>query len=112
MDKDKILQMSRKENEGKESEWEQSVAYKAGKAARIAGLTICFLLALWDDFYLKTTIVSMASWIVFFAMEAVSSFIFYLNYRKTSKLVWFIISLICVIADIICLINLCVHRYG
>ena len=112
MDKEEILQMSRKENNGKESEWEKSVEYKAGKAARIVGLTICVLLVLLDEFYLNTRIVGMVSWIVFFSMEAASDLIYYLNYRKTSKLVWFTISLICDIADIVMLIILCVVRNG
>ena len=112
MDKEKILQMSRKENEGKESEWEKSVAYQAGKAARIIGLTICVLLVLLDDLYLHTRIVGMVLWIVFFSMEAASDLIYYLNDRKTSTLVWFAVSLICDIADIVMLIILCVARYG
>ena len=57
MDRDKILQMSRKENEGKEGEWEQSVEYRAGRAARIVGLIVCILLMLLDDLFLNTRIV-------------------------------------------------------
>lgn len=106
MDKDKILQMSRKENEGKGGEWEQSVEYKAGRAARIVGLTVCILLMLLDDLFLNTRIVGMVSRIMFFSIEAASNIVLYRNYRKKTKLIWAIVDITCAIGDLTMLIIL------
>ena len=112
MNKDDILRLSRKEFEGKDSEWEQSVANKASNAARTAGLILCVLLVLLDDLYLNSRVVGMVAWIVFFAMEAASDTILYLNYRKKSKLIWAIVDIVCFIGDLTALIILCVRLYG
>lgn len=106
MDRDKILQMSRKENEGKEGEWENSVASKASRAGKATGIVLCVVLVLLDDIILHTKIIGLASWIVFFAMEAASDLLLYLSYKKKSRLFLFIIDIICVIADLSMLIFL------
>lgn len=112
MNKDEILNMSRKENEGKESEWEKSVANKASSAATTAGLIISILLVLLDDLYLHSRVVGMVAWTVFFAMEAASNTILFLNYRKKSKLIWAIVDIVCAIGDLTALIILCGRLYG
>lgn len=112
MNKDEILNMSRKENEGKESEWEKSVANKASRAGKTAGIILTVLLVLLDDIYLHSRIVGMVAWIVFFTMEAASDIILYLNYQKKSKLIWSIVDIVCAIGDLTMLIILCVRLYG
>jgi len=112
MNKDEILNMSRKENEGKESEWEQSVANRASNAATTAGLIISILLMLLDDLYLHSRVVGMVARIVFFTMEAASNTILFLNYRKKSKLIWAIVGIVCAIGDLAMLIILCGRLYG
>ena len=106
MNKDEILNMSRKENEGKESEWERSVANKASRAGRATGIVFCVILVLLDDILLNTRIVGLASWIVFFSMEAASNLLLYRNYRKKSSLFLSVIDIFCVIADLTMLVIL------
>ena len=106
MDKEKILQMSRKENEGKESEWEKSVASKASRAGKATGIVLCVILVLLDEIFLNTRIIGLCSWIVFFGMEAESDLVLYLSYTKKSRLILFVIDIICVIADLTMLIIL------
>ena len=112
MNKDDILQLSRKEFEGKNSEWEQSVANKACSAGKTAGLIVSILLVLLDDIYLHSRVVGMVAWIVFFTMQAASDIILFVNYRKKSKLIWAIVDTVCAIADLTVLIILSVGLYG
>ena len=106
MDKEEVLRISRRENEGKDSEWEQSVASKASRVSKATGLALSVILVLLDDIFLHTRIVGMASWIMFFAMEAASDMVLYLSYKKKSKLIWSVIDIICVIGDLTALIIL------
>lgn len=106
MDKAEILQMSRKENKGKESEWENSIANRASRAGKAAGIILCVILVLLDDMVLHTKVIGLASWIVFFAMEAASDLILFLSYKKKSMLILFIIDIFCTIADLTMLILL------
>lgn len=106
MEKEEILRISRKENEGKDSEWEQSVASKASHTGKATGIALCVILVLLDDIFLQTKIIGLASWIVFFAMEAASDLVLYLSYRKKSKLILSIVDIFCAIGDLIVLIIL------
>ena len=106
MEREEILRKSRVENEGKESEWEKSVASKASRAGKATGIALCVILVLLDDIFLNTKIIGLASWIVFFAMEAASDLVLYLSYKKKSKLVLFIIDIFCTIGDLAMLIIL------
>ena len=106
MNKDKILQLSRDENKGKESEWERSVASRASRAGKATGIILCVILVLLDDIFLNTKIIGLCSWIVFFAMEAASDLVLYLSYKKKSRMLLFVIDMICVIGDLIMLVIL------
>ena len=106
MNKEEILQMSRKENKGRESEWENSIANRASRAGKATGIILCVILVLLDDIILHTKVIGLASWIVFFAMEAASNLILFLSYKKKSMLIWFLIDIFCTIADLTILILL------
>lgn len=96
MDKDQILQMSRKENEGQPDEWEQSVDSKAAGISKIVGLITCLLLVFVAAPLLENPQLGQGAWLVFFAMEGSSDLYQYLKTKKRSKLIWAILELFCV----------------
>ena len=96
MDKDKILQMSRAENEGMPDEWEQSVDAKAAGVSRVVGLVMCLLLVFVAAPLLDNPQLGQGAWLVFFAMEGSSDLYQYLKTRKRSKLLWAVLKLFCV----------------
>ena len=100
MDKEQILQMSRKENEGKQDEREQHLEDRSFAYARMVGMLVCVALVLVSEFVIINPDVSHAAWLVFFAMEATSDLYLYRQNHKTSKLVWAILSALCVIGNI------------
>ena len=100
MDKDQILQMSRKENEGKQDEREQRLEDQAYLYARIVGMLVCVALALISDYVILNPDVRHTAWLVFCAMETTSNLYLYRQNHKTSKLVWAILSALCVIGNI------------
>lgn len=104
MDKEKILQMSRKENEGQQDEWEQSIEFKSARLSKAVGLTVCVLLALFCDFLLLNRLISLVGWIVFFAMEGSSNLYLYWHNKKSSKLIWGILEIVCAVVDVILLV--------
>lgn len=110
MDKDSVLNLSRKENEKKPGEWETSILNKAHNIGRISGLIATVFLVLADEFLLHTRIVSIAAWIIFFAIDGSTELVLYLHFRKKRKLIWAIIAFICVIMDTISLFFFCLQR--
>ena len=103
MDKDQILQMSRKENEGKPDEREQRIEDQSFVYARMSGMLVCVVVALVSEFVIVNPDVRHAAWLVFFAMETTSDLYLYRQSQKSSKLVWAIISALCVVGNTVLL---------
>lgn len=101
MDKDKILQMSRKENEGQPDEWELSVEEKAAQIGKAVGIAVCLLLVFVAEWMLNNGDLARGAWLVFFAMEGSSDLYKYLNTKKTSQLVWAVLKLFCAAAYVL-----------
>ena len=94
MDKETILRMSREENEGKPDEREQSVEEKAAQIGKAVGIAVCLLLVFVAEWMLNNGDLARGAWLVFFAMEGSSDLYKYLNTKKTSQLVWAVLSLL------------------
>lgn len=103
MDKDRILTLSRQENNGKDGEWEKTILNKAATAARVVGLALSVLLVLADDLLFHTRYIGLVSWIIFFGMEGASNLILYLHFKKKSKLISTIVDISCAVIDTISL---------
>lgn len=106
MDKDKILQMSRKENEGQPDEWERSIEEQADQIGKIVGLAICLLLVFLAEYVLHNRDIGRAAWIVFFAMTGSSDLYKYLKTKK--GLFWAVLELFCAATYVVFMILLAV----
>ena len=102
MDKDKILQMSREENEGKPDELEQSVEAQADQLGKIVGLAVCLLLVFLAEYVLHNRDIGRAAWIVFFAMTGSSDLYKYCKTKK--RLFWAVLELFCAVTYVVFMI--------
>ena len=103
MDKETILQMSRKENEGQQDEWEQAIEANASTISSIVGLFICLFLVFVAAPLLDNHQLAQGAWLVFFAMQGSSDLYKYLKTRKISKLIWAIMKLFCSVGYLVLL---------
>lgn len=104
MDKEKILQLSREENEGMMDELEQSVEEQAAQLGKTVGIVICLLLVFLSDWVLNNRSLGQGAWLVYFAMEGSSNLFKYLKTKKRSKLVWAVFELFCSVAFMVIII--------
>ncbi len=103
MDKETILQMSRKENEGQQDEWEQSIEANASTISSTVGLFICLFLVFVAAPLLDNHQLAQGAWLVFFAMQGSSDLYKYIKTKKKSNLFWAVMKLTCVIGYLVIL---------
>ena len=68
MNKEEILEMSREENKGGIGEYEKAASDTASKVGLTAGAIACVVLVILGNFILEIPEISLAGWMVFFAM--------------------------------------------
>lgn len=104
MDKEKILEMSRQENKGKNDEREASVYAAASRVGMAVGALVCIMLVIISEFVIDVPEVGMVGWLVYFAMLGASSIVVYRQLKKRINLVTAILELLCAVMYTISLI--------
>ena len=81
MDKNEILEKSRKENKGVD-EVQRQLADKAAKRSATIGMLLAVVLAALDEFLLHTEHVGRTAWIIYFGIIGTEAFIVGLNSKR------------------------------
>ena len=100
VNKEDILALSRKENDGKCDERESFIVSKASKISQAVGGLICVLLAFLTGFVVDKPEIALCSWLVYFAMSATEHWILYSKLKKRVDLIFGVISAIVVITTV------------
>ncbi len=103
MKKDEILEMSRKENEGKPDEREIAAFGIASRVGMLVGGILCVVLILLSEFLFKIPEIGLVAWLVYFAMQGSHYIALYTQLKGREQLVYGIISLIAAVAFAIAL---------
>ena len=98
MRKDKILEMSRKENVGKLDEREMAAFGTASKVGMLVGGVLCVALVLVSEFLFKKPEIGLVAWLVYFSMYGSHHITLYTKLRGSNYLIFGIISIIMAIA--------------
>jgi hypothetical protein len=98
MNKEEILKMSRKENDGKPDERELNALGKASRVAMAVGLFFCVALVLICRYVLDCPEMALAGWMIYFVMRASNDIVLFVNLKEKSKLIYGIISLLFAVA--------------
>lgn len=88
MDKEAILQMSREENEGRQDEREMAASAAASKVGMVVGGLVCIALVFLGRLVLKIPEISLAGWMVYFAMYGSSNIVLFKKLGVRHNLIW------------------------
>lgn len=88
MNKEDILKMSRRENEGKLDEREAAALGKASRVGMLVGAFLCVAFILVSSFVWNRPELSLAGWMVYFAMQGSSNLVLFRYLKTRSKLVY------------------------
>lgn len=94
MNKEEILELSRKENEGKQDERENAAYGEAGRNGMAVGGIICALLVFLSELVLNIPEIGLASWLVYFAMFGTHRITLYVKLKEKKHLLPAIITLV------------------
>ena len=94
MNKEEILELSRKENEGKQDEREILAYGEAGRNGMAVGGIICAILVFLSEFLFKIPEIGLASWLVYFAMFGTNRITLYVKLKERKHLFAGIITLV------------------
>ena len=94
MNKEEILALSRKENEGKQDEREILAYGEAGRNGMAVGGIICAILVFLSEFLFKIPEIGLASWLVYFAMYGANRLTLYVKLKEKKHLLPGIITLV------------------
>ena len=103
MDKENVLELSCKENEGKHDEREMRAYGSASKVGMLVGGLVCVALVLLSDFVFKIPEIGLASWLVYFAMQGSHSIMLYSQLKERNRLIYGILYLAFALAFVIAL---------
>ena len=93
MQKDEILEMSRKENEGKHDECEMTAFGTSGRVGMLVGGILCAILAFLSEVLFEVAEIGLVSWLVYFAMQGSSYITLYAKLKAKKQLVYGVIAL-------------------
>ena len=94
MNKEEILELSRKENEGKQDEREILAYGEAGRNGMAVGGIICAILVFLSEFLFNIPEIGLASWLVYFAMYGANRLTLYVKLKERKHLFSGIITLV------------------
>ena len=94
MEKENVLELSRKENEGRHDEREMNAYGNASKVGMLVGGFMCVALVMLSEFVFKIPEIGLVAWHVYFAMQGSHSICLYLQLKKRNRLVYGIVYLI------------------
>jgi hypothetical protein len=109
MEKENVLEMSRKENEGRRDEREKAAYGTASKVGMLVGGIICVVLVLLSEFLFKMPEIGLVAWFVYFAMYGSHYIALYTQLKERRQLVYGIITLVAAVAFAVAL---CVVSLG
>ena len=93
MNKEDILELSRKENEGKQDERENAAYGEAGRNGMAVGGLLCAILVFLSELVLNIPEVGLACWLVYFSMYGTHRVTLYAKLKERNHLVAGIITL-------------------
>lgn len=88
MKKEDILKLSREENAGRRDEREMAAASTASKFGMLIGGLACVVLVIIGRFILNIPEISLAGWMVYFAMYGGSNLMLFKELGKKENLIW------------------------
>ena len=109
MNKEDILELSRKENEGKQDERENAAYGEAGRNGMAVGGLICAILVFLSELLFNVPEIGLASWLVYFAMYGTHRVTLYDKLKERKHLIAGIITLI---TSVLFAVALCVVSLG
>lgn len=93
MEKDEILELSRKENEGKQDERESRAYGEAGRNGMLVGGLLCSILVFLSEILFHIPEIGLVSWLVYFAMYGAHRITLYAILKERKQLVYGIVTL-------------------
>lgn len=106
MNKEEILELSRKENEGKYDEREILAYGNAGRNGMAVGGILCAILVFLSEMLFNAPEIGLASWMVYFAMFGTNRVTLYVNLKERKHLLAGIITLT---ASVLFAVALCIY---
>ena len=94
MNQEEILELSRKENEGKQDEREILAYGEAGRNGMAVGGIICAILVFLSEIFLNIPEIGLAAWLVYFAMFGTNRITLYAKLKERKHLLPGIITLV------------------
>ncbi len=98
MKKDEILEMSRKENEGKHDEREMAAFGVASRVGMLVGGILCAVLVFLAELLFKVREIGLVAWLVYFAMRGSHHIALYTQLKGRRDLVFGMINLAIAVA--------------
>ncbi len=86
MNKEDVLNISRKENKGRYDEREMLAFYRASRVGMLVGGALCVILILVSEFILKMPQIALVGWMVYFAMQGSADIVLYVRLKTGWKL--------------------------
>ncbi len=93
MKKDEILEMSRKENEGRLDEREMAAYGASARVGMFVGGILCAILALLASWFFHAPEIGLSAWLVYFAMHGSNYITLYAKLKARRHLVYGILTL-------------------
>ena len=93
MDREKILEMSRKDNEGKHDEREMIAFGNASRLGLLVGALVCVALVFASELVFHISEIGLVGWLVYFAMQGSANIALYRDLKSRWNLIWGIIAL-------------------
>ena len=94
MNKEEILALSRKENEGKQDEREILAYGEAGRNGMAVGGLLCAILVFLSEIFFNIPEIGLAAWLVYFAMFGTNRITLYVKLKDRKHLFAGIITLV------------------
>ena len=94
MNREEILEISKRENEGKPDERELVAQGQASRIGMSVGALICVLLVLVSRFVFNMPELAFAGFMVYFAMQGISNIVLFQHLKNRSKLIYGIVEIV------------------
>lgn len=108
MNKEDVLELSRKENQGKRDEREMAAFGTASRVGMLVGGILCAVLVLLAEFLFKISEIGMVAWLVYFSMYGSHHITLYTQLKDRKQLVYGIMTLATAVAFavVLCVVTL------
>lgn len=94
MDREEILNRSRKENEGRRDEREMAAHGHASRVGMLVGAFVCVALVLASEFLFHIPEIGWVGWLVYFTMQGAGNIVLYKDLKNPKSLTWGIVELV------------------